>query len=124
MSLVNSGAAAQRSLGRADWYAAGVAACVAVAFGLRFWQLGRAGLGVEEAAAWHFAGRPLDEIFSLALTSHQSSLLPFVVDFWRHFAGSSEFALRWPALAAGVLAVPVIYQLARRAIEMLRAPRD
>ena len=47
-----------------------------------------------------------------------------MVDFWRHFAGSSEFALRWPALAAGVLAVPVIYQLARRAIEMLRAPRD
>lgn len=97
---------------------------MAVAFGLRFWQLGRVGLGVEEAAAWYFAGRPIDEIVTLALASHQSPLIPFLVDLWRQFAGSSEFALRWPALAAGVLVVPVTYQLARRAIEMLRVRRD
>lgn len=84
--------------------------------GLRFWQLGAKGFWGDEIWTAERSNWPVPQIIDFSLDH--------TIGPWTHLAGWAslsllgtdfqEFALRWPSAAAGVLAIPVVWALARR----------
>lgn len=86
-----------------------------LAFGWRVAGLGSQSLWRDEVDAILFASRPLPELLATFSRPGENGPLFFaLLSPWLAVLGSSEFALRFQAALAGVLAVPLTYALARR----------
>lgn len=86
-----------------------------VAFLVRVAGLTGQSLWRDEVDTIRFSGWPLAELVGgLFRTGHNGPLYFLLMRFWRTLAGNSEFAIRYPSAAAGVLAVAVGYRLARQ----------
>ncbi|MBE2235459.1 MAG: glycosyltransferase family 39 protein [Anaerolinea sp.] len=86
-----------------------------LAFGWRVAGLASQSLWRDEVDAIHFASRPLPELLATFSRPGENGPLFFaLLSPWLALLGSSEFALRFQAALAGVLAVPLTYALARR----------
>jgi 4-amino-4-deoxy-L-arabinose transferase-like glycosyltransferase len=86
-----------------------------LAFALRLTGLERQGLWRDEIDAIRFAGQPLDDLIrTFASPGENGPLYYLVLRPWLYLAGDSAFALRFFSAAWGVLAVALIYRLARR----------
>jgi 4-amino-4-deoxy-L-arabinose transferase-like glycosyltransferase len=91
-----------------------VATC-ALAFALRVTRLGFQSLWRDEVDAIRFAARPLGELLrSFTTPGENGPLFYLVLRPWLAVVGDGEFALRFFSVALGVLAVPLVFRLARR----------
>jgi hypothetical protein len=86
-------------------------------FGWRCHGLANQSLWRDEVDAIYFALRDLPETLAMAVQPGQNGVLYFLMlRPWLQSAGSSEFALRFPSVLFGVLAVPLLWQVARKLI--------
>ena len=88
---------------------------VLVAFVLRMYRLGfRALIGDEAFSALNSAGS-LEKLAALYYTVEATPPLHYLLLFAsQRLIGSSEFALRFPSAAFGVLTVAIVYAIGRR----------
>lgn len=99
-----------------------LALCLA-AYAARLASLAYQSLWRDEVDSVRFALRPLAELMGMFTTPGDNGPLFFLsLRPWLAVAGQSEFALRFPAAWAGVLAVPLTYALARRLLSLARRP--
>jgi len=88
-------------------------AFVALAFGLRAWQLGAQALRGDEAFDVILVqGSMRDVLDELRATQPYPPLFHITLKGWIAVVGRAEFALRFPALWCSVLMVPLAYALA------------
>jgi uncharacterized membrane protein len=88
---------------------------VGLAFTLRLYRLSYQSLWRDEVDTLLFATRTLPELLATFRKPGENGPLFFLaMRPWLAAVGQSEFALRFPSAAAGVLAVPILYQLASR----------
>lgn len=85
------------------------------AFALRCLGLDHQELRGDEAFGYFFSLQSLGEIYrqTLALAEPHPPASYWLQHGWLGLAGHAEFALRWPSLWAGTLAVALIYRLGR-----------
>ncbi len=95
------------------WLMLGV---VLLTFALRVYQLDAQSLRGDEAISATYANLPVTEMLSISRTAEpHPPLFYLILGVWEKAAGTGEFAVRFWALLAGVLAVPSLYALARQA---------
>ena len=87
---------------------------LALAFGLRLWQIDAQSLWHDEGLSWWFARAPLLETLRGVAGTEHPPLYFLVLGMWLRVAGESAFALRFLSALGGVLAVAVILDLGRR----------
>ncbi len=89
---------------------------ILAAFGLRLYRLGYQELRGDEAFGYFFSLRSVSGIFrgTLALREPHPIASYLLEKSWIAVAGSSEFALRFLSMWFGVVAVALVYRLARR----------
>lgn len=87
-----------------------------LAFALRLFRLDYQELRGDEAFGYFFSLRAYDDIIAttLALAEPHPVGSYFLQHIWLEWAGHSEFALRFVSVWFGVLAVALLYRLARR----------
>lgn len=86
-----------------------------LAFALRVGGLTAQSLWRDEVDALRFATQALPALLEMFRRQGENGPLFFLsLRPWLQVAGSSEFALRFPAAAAGALTVPVVHALLRR----------
>ena len=89
-----------------------------LAFALRLWRIDAQSLRGDEAFDVLFALQPLGEIFYQDRFNQIYPPLYHTLDhFWLVLAGVPELSARFIALWAGVLLVPLTYQLAKRLLD-------
>jgi hypothetical protein len=114
------------SMNSSPWTTAPVVVAALVvlgAFGLRIWRLGVPSFWWDDAYSTMVASRGLSEIVStLAREDFHPPLHYFLLHYWMRLAGLSEFALRFPSVAAGVLTVAAANATARRLFTSNAAP--
>jgi 4-amino-4-deoxy-L-arabinose transferase-like glycosyltransferase len=92
-----------------------VLAITLLAFALRVAGLLSQSLWRDEVDALLFATRPLEQFVAMFRQPGQNGPLFFLgLRPWLGAAGHSEFALRYPAVLAGTLSIPVLYALVSR----------
>jgi len=84
------------------------------AFALRVWNLGGPSLWYDEAYLWWVARLPLGEMLSLSMREVIPPLSYLLLRLWQPLAGTSEFALRFPSVVFGLLALAALARMARR----------
>ena len=86
------------------------------AFALRTWRLGFQELRGDEAFGYFFSLRPYVEIVEQTLTLAEPHPVAsyFMQKAWLAVGGHSEFSLRFVSVWFGLLAVALLYRLARR----------
>lgn len=86
------------------------------AFAIRLWMLDGKGLSYDEAATALMARATPSEIiaFHWRAAFEHPPLWQLLMHFWSSWVGQSEFALRLPAVLAGVVTLPLLWALARR----------
>ena len=90
-----------------------------LAFAWRLQGLAYQSLWRDEVDSIRFAGRALPELLRMFAKPGENGPLFFtLLRPWLALAGDSEFALRFQAVAAGLLVVPLTWLLARRLLEM------
>ena len=95
---------------------------VLLAFAWRAQDLVEQSLWRDEVDALQFALGDLQDTLSMFTAIAQNGALYFLIlRGWLWLAGSSEFALRYPAVLFGVLSVPLLWQVARRLMPVQRA---
>jgi hypothetical protein len=87
--------------------------CV-LAFALRAFRLDFQSLWYDEAYSLRLAEMPVGQMIPTTAADIHPPLYYLLLKAWLPFAGTSEFALRFPSLVLGVTAVPVVFVLARR----------
>src|SRR6185437_15893284 len=94
-----------------------VAIVVAIAFGLRVFRLGTQSLWGDETISVFRAYGSIREITEAV--PHEGTLPPlyyYLLHFWIPLAGDRETSVRFLSLVFGVLAIPLLYVLARRTL--------
>jgi 4-amino-4-deoxy-L-arabinose transferase-like glycosyltransferase len=87
---------------------------VMLAFGLRVVTLDAQSLWRDEVDVLRFAYWPLPEMWhNLVGAQHNGPLYYVIMRGWLTVAGHSQFALRFVSLCAGVLSIPLAWQVAR-----------
>lgn len=86
------------------------------AFGLRVWALGTADLTFDEVATYYVAHRPLLDVvrYVMGASREHPPAYYLLMSLWMRWVGASEFAVRYPSVLIGVLAVSWSYKLGRR----------
>ncbi|HEY66360.1 MAG TPA: hypothetical protein G4O02_17555 [Caldilineae bacterium] len=97
--------------GRARWI---LLALILVAWGLRLYRLDAQSLWYDEGVTAQVVQQGLVELTRWTANDIQPPLYYYIVAGWIRLAGISEWALRFPSAAWGVLAIPLIYVLGRR----------
>ncbi len=98
-----------------------VIALISFSYAWRIQSLDRQSLWRDEIDTIYFALRELPTVFSMFSDTGQNGALYFLtLRPWLRMIGSSEFALRYPAVLFGVLAIPTLWQVARRIIPSSR----
>ncbi len=93
------------------------------AFAWRLHDLGRQSLWRDEVDAVYFALRDLPQTLSMFVDTGQNGALFFLsLRPWLRLTGSSEFALRYPAVLFSLLSVPLLWQVGRRLMPTRPAP--
>jgi hypothetical protein len=94
----------------------GLLATLLAAFGLRVHRLATPELRGDEAFGYFFSLRAFDDIVRATVSLREPHPVAsyFIEKAWLSWAGHSEFALRFVSVWFGVLAVALIYRLARR----------
>ncbi|MCS7281966.1 MAG: hypothetical protein NZ769_01195 [Anaerolineae bacterium] len=86
-----------------------------LALALRAWDLDRWSLWYDEAYCWWVASQvSLPEMLTLSAREVVPPLYHLLLRAWIPLAGATEFALRWPSVLLGVLAVAGAARLAWR----------
>jgi hypothetical protein len=86
---------------------------VALAAGLRGFQIGAQPLRGDEAFSVRFASLPVAVMWEAFAVSEPNPPLQFFgLKLWMELAGRSELAVRWPSALAGVLGVALLYRFA------------
>jgi len=98
---------------RALWWWAMLVLCL-LAFALRVYSLGAQSLWYDEGVTAYLSTLPLADLTAWTADDIQPPFYYYVMWLWVRLVGSSEFALRFPSVVAGVLTVPVLGYLARR----------
>lgn len=97
---------------RVEW--AGLCLLLAVAAALRFYDLGREPLWLDEAYSWWAALQPLGALVSLVPTCDpEPPLYPLILKGWIALFGDGAAALRGPTALAGVIAVALLWGAGR-----------
>jgi 4-amino-4-deoxy-L-arabinose transferase-like glycosyltransferase len=101
---------------RGDWLRLALLALMLLTFALRVANLGDQELRGDETFGWLFIQRPLAELTpaTVALKEPHPIGSYIVEQSWVALAGDSEFALRFVSAWWSVLAVALLYRLARR----------
>lgn len=88
-------------------------------FGLRLYTAASQELRGDEAFSYLFASVPAAEIVPKLIQQGDphSPLHYLALHGWMQVAGKSEFALRYLSIVAGVLFLPLMYQLGRRLLD-------
>ncbi len=91
-------------------------AILLLAFALRLFRLDFQELRGDEAFGYFFSLRPYDDIIAATLSLREPHPVGsyFLQHIWLEWAGHSEFALRFVSVWCGVLAVALLWRLARR----------
>ncbi len=84
------------------------------AFALRVHRLAAQSLWYDEAVTAHVASQGIPELTRWTADDIQPPLYYYVADAWTSMAGRTEWALRFPSVFFGVLAVALAWALARR----------
>lgn len=87
---------------------------MALALGLRLYQLGAQSLWYDEGVTATVAQRGLSELTQWTAHDIQPPLYYYVVFLWGRLAGWSEWSLRFPSAWWGVLSVPLLAVVAQR----------
>lgn len=96
----------------ASWWPLAV---VGVAFALRAGGLDFQSLWRDETDALFFATRPLPRLLAtFAIPGRNGPLYFLLLGRWIALAGKTEFALRFPSVLAGTVALPLAWAVARR----------
>lgn len=90
-----------------------LAILLSTSFGLRVYRLGDKSVWWDEGLAIWAARQSLAEIARWTAADVHPPLYFWMLHFWRPGSGDSEFALRLPSAAIGVLTVAVTYRLGR-----------
>ncbi len=106
---------------RSPWRLILFALCLA-AFALRAFNLAQQSLWYDEAFSLFLARMGLGEMVARTAADIQPPFYYFLLHFWTGLAGESEFAARFLSLFFGVLTIPLLYAIARRALTPERAP--
>jgi len=84
------------------------------AFALRVWNLDGPSLWYDEAYLWWVTRLPLGEMLSLSMRELIPPLSYLLLRVWQPLAGTTEFALRFPTVLFGLLALAALARIARR----------
>ena len=94
---------------------------ILVAFGLRIHQLDKSGFWLDEALTPLRSGYSVTDILSNRIIIQEGvtkdthpPLYYLVIHFGRLLLGESDFSYRFPSALAGLLLIPLLFQLARR----------
>lgn len=85
-----------------------------LAFGLRVYQLDAQSLWYDEAVSAQVAAKGLAELTRWTANDIQPPLYYYLLSGWTRIAGYSEWALRFPSAAFGVLTVALLWSAGRR----------
>ncbi|MFQ5576179.1 MAG: glycosyltransferase family 39 protein, partial [Anaerolineae bacterium] len=85
-----------------------------LALALRLFRLGEQSLWYDEGVTWYLTRFSLPELARWTAADIQPPLYYLIVWGAARLFGQSEWALRFPSAAAGALAVPLLWQMARR----------
>jgi 4-amino-4-deoxy-L-arabinose transferase-like glycosyltransferase len=101
---------------QAWFYGMAVVIVLFLAFSLRVRDLGRADLTFDEVATFYVAHRPILEMirYVMGAAREHPPAYYLVMSLWMRLAGVSEFAVRFPSVLIGVLAVSWSYQVGQR----------
>jgi hypothetical protein len=94
----------------------GLLGLILLAFALRVYSLGRWELWFDETASYAIAVKSIPDLLAYTRTAIQEHPPGYylLLHFWMQRVGSSEFALRYLSVLAGVVFVPLIYRFAAR----------
>ncbi|MHB1134820.1 MAG: glycosyltransferase family 39 protein [Chloroflexota bacterium] len=98
----------------ANWAPAAVLLAAATGFALRWRAFGSAELGLDGHLAVGLALAPLGDMLAFNLRDVHPPLFYLLLGGWLQAAGIDFTSARWPAVAAGTLTIPLLYQLGRR----------
>jgi 4-amino-4-deoxy-L-arabinose transferase-like glycosyltransferase len=87
-----------------------------LAFALRVWEVGTADLTFDEVATFFVAHRPVGEMvrYVMGAAREHPPFYYLIMSLWMRWAGTSEFALRYPSVLIGVLTVVWSFRVGRR----------
>lgn len=89
-------------------------AIVAGAFALRFMVFSTEELGLDGCLAVGLASIPVHDMLAFNLRDVHPPLFYLALRAWLGMVGTNFVAAKWLTIAAGVLTIPVLYQIARR----------
>lgn len=69
-------------------------------------------LWFDEGWSWHLARMPIPQMLATTAADRSPFLYYLFLHFWIRIAGESEWALRWPSVAFGLLAAALVWRLA------------
>jgi len=97
------------------WIQVAILGITALAAAIRFYHLDYQSLWRDETDAVRFALRDIPTLVgNFTAVGENGALFFLMLHGWLRLAGTSEFALRFPSLFFGTLAVPTTYALGRR----------
>lgn len=85
-----------------------------LAFGLRVYRLPAQSLWYDEGVSWYMTQKTLPELTTWTAHDIQPPLYYYLLWGWVRLAGTSEYALRFPSVAFGLLTVSLAWALGRR----------
>lgn len=100
-------------MSRRHWLVAGLVLML-IAFALRAYLLDGQSLWYDEGISAAMAPRALGAITIAAAADIHPPLYYYLLHFWTGIAGDSEYALRFPSLAFGMLTLPLLALIGRR----------
>jgi len=94
----------------------GMALLLLLAFALRVWEVAAADLTFDEVATFFVAHRSLGEMVRYVMGAAREHPPAYYVlmSLWMRWAGTSEFAVRYPSVLIGVLTVVWSFRVGRR----------
>ncbi len=99
---------------RRQWTRWALLGLILAAWGLRLYRLEAQSLWYDEGVTARIAHQGLAELTRWTADDIQPPLYYYLVAGWIRLVGSSEWALRFPSAAWGVLTIPLMYVLGRR----------
>lgn len=75
-------------------------------------RLHQPSLWFDEGWSWHLARMPIPEMLTATAADRSPFLYYLGLHFWIRVAGDSEWALRWPSMAFGMLTLALLWRLA------------
>ena len=103
--------------GRLDRSEIALILLIALAFALRVYRLDHQSLWYDEGVSLHCANQGLKNLLLGRYVENHPPLYFILLRLWMALAGQSEFAVRFPSLMCGALAVPLTFKLGQRLLD-------